>query len=170
MSQRRNGQDEEVGMGAVEQTGEELPERWSARAKTEIVLRLLKGRSWGRCRERTRCRCTGSSGGGGSSSRAGQTASSGATVRRWNGSSSAAGEGRRADDEARDRGVVSAARAGVSSRRQGRSRGQLSEVPGIHDPWKPNGTRRGRWMVATGAATKLRASMMITSLASRPAS
>ena len=43
MSQRTNGQDEEAGMGAAEQTGEELPERWSARAKTEIVLRLLKG-------------------------------------------------------------------------------------------------------------------------------
>ena len=28
---------------AEQQTGEERPERWSARAKTEIVLRLLKG-------------------------------------------------------------------------------------------------------------------------------
>jgi len=40
MSQRKNGQDEEAGMAAVEQTSEELPERWSARAKTEIVLPL----------------------------------------------------------------------------------------------------------------------------------
>jgi len=29
------------------QTGEEVPERWSARAKTEIVLRLLKGEELG---------------------------------------------------------------------------------------------------------------------------
>jgi hypothetical protein len=47
MTQRRNGEDEEAGMEAVEQTGEELPERWSARAKTEIVLRLLKGEELG---------------------------------------------------------------------------------------------------------------------------
>src|SRR5262249_31232601 len=47
MSQRKNGQDEEAGMVAAEQTGEELPERWSARAKTEIVLRLLKGEELG---------------------------------------------------------------------------------------------------------------------------
>ena len=32
---------------AEQQTGEELPERWSARAKTEIVLRLLKGEELG---------------------------------------------------------------------------------------------------------------------------
>jgi len=44
MSQRKDGREEEAGMEAAEQqTGEELPERWSARAKTEIVLRLLKG-------------------------------------------------------------------------------------------------------------------------------
>jgi hypothetical protein len=47
MSQRKNGQDEEAGMVAAEQTGEELPERWSARTKTEIVLRLLKGEELG---------------------------------------------------------------------------------------------------------------------------
>ena len=47
MSQRQNGEDEEAGMEAVEQTGEELPERWSARAKTEIVLRLLTGEELG---------------------------------------------------------------------------------------------------------------------------
>ena len=32
---------------AERQTSEELPERWSARAKTEIVLRLLKGEELG---------------------------------------------------------------------------------------------------------------------------
>ena len=32
---------------AERQPGEELPERWSARAKTEIVLRLLKGEELG---------------------------------------------------------------------------------------------------------------------------
>jgi transposase-like protein len=46
MSQRKNGQNEEAGMEAVEQSGEELPE-WSAHAKTEIVLRLLKGEELG---------------------------------------------------------------------------------------------------------------------------
>ena len=35
-------------METAEWTTEELPERWSARAKTEIVLRLLGGAmSWG---------------------------------------------------------------------------------------------------------------------------
>jgi hypothetical protein len=34
-------------MEAAEQTSEELPERRSARAKTEIVLRLLKGEELG---------------------------------------------------------------------------------------------------------------------------
>jgi len=47
MSQRKDGREEETGMEAVEWTGEELPERWSARAKTEIVLRLLKGEELG---------------------------------------------------------------------------------------------------------------------------
>src|SRR5437773_11499724 len=48
MSQRKDGREEEAGMEAAEeQTGEELPERWSARAKTEIVLRLLKGEELG---------------------------------------------------------------------------------------------------------------------------
>src|SRR2546422_11148381 len=43
MNQRKDGREEETGMEAVERTGEELPERGSARAKAEIVLRLLKG-------------------------------------------------------------------------------------------------------------------------------
>ena len=48
MSQRKDGREEEAGMEAAEQqTSEELPERWSARAKTEIVLRLLKGEELG---------------------------------------------------------------------------------------------------------------------------
>ncbi len=48
MSQEKDGRGEETGMEAAErQTGEELPERWSARAKTEIVLRLLKGEELG---------------------------------------------------------------------------------------------------------------------------
>jgi hypothetical protein len=34
MTQRKNGQDEERRMEAVERNGEEPPERWSARAKT----------------------------------------------------------------------------------------------------------------------------------------
>jgi hypothetical protein len=38
---------EEAAMAAVAQS-EEVPERWSARAKTEIVLRLLKGEELGR--------------------------------------------------------------------------------------------------------------------------
>jgi transposase-like protein len=47
MSQRKDGREEEAGMEVAEQPGEELPERWSARAKTEIVLRLLKGEELG---------------------------------------------------------------------------------------------------------------------------
>ena len=48
MSQEKDGRGEEAGMEAAErQTSEELPERWSARAKTEIVLRLLKGEELG---------------------------------------------------------------------------------------------------------------------------
>ena len=47
MSQGKDGREEEARMEAAEQTGEELPERWSARAKTEIVLRLLKGEELG---------------------------------------------------------------------------------------------------------------------------
>jgi len=48
MSQEKDGRGEETGMEAAErQTSEELPERWSARAKTEIVLRLLKGEELG---------------------------------------------------------------------------------------------------------------------------
>ena len=48
MRQRKDGQEDEAGMEAAEQqTGEELPERWSARAKAEIVLRLLKGEELG---------------------------------------------------------------------------------------------------------------------------
>src|SRR3989449_3504673 len=42
MSQGKDGREGE-GMEGAERTGEELPERWSARAKAEIVLRLLKG-------------------------------------------------------------------------------------------------------------------------------
>jgi len=47
MSQRTDGREEEAGMETAERTTEELPERWSARAKTEIVLRLLKGEELG---------------------------------------------------------------------------------------------------------------------------
>ena len=48
MTQRKDGREEEAGMEPAErQPGEELPERWSARAKTEIVLRLLKGEELG---------------------------------------------------------------------------------------------------------------------------
>jgi hypothetical protein len=47
MSQEKDGREEEAGMEAAERTSEELPERWSARAKTEIVLRLLKGEEVG---------------------------------------------------------------------------------------------------------------------------
>src|ERR1700730_7718805 len=48
MSQEKDGRGEETGMEAAErQTSEELPERWSARGKTEIVLRLLKGEELG---------------------------------------------------------------------------------------------------------------------------
>ena len=48
MSQGKDGREEEAGMETAERpVGEELPERWSARAKTEIVLRLLKGEELG---------------------------------------------------------------------------------------------------------------------------
>src|SRR5437016_8233216 len=47
MSQGKDGREEEAGMEATERTGEELPERWRAGAKTEIVLRLLKGEEIG---------------------------------------------------------------------------------------------------------------------------
>jgi hypothetical protein len=48
MSQGKDGRGEETGMEAAEcQTGEELPERWGARAKAEMVLRLLKGEELG---------------------------------------------------------------------------------------------------------------------------
>jgi hypothetical protein len=48
MSQRKDGREEEAAVETGErQTGEELPERWSARAKTEIVLRLVKGEELG---------------------------------------------------------------------------------------------------------------------------
>src|SRR5262245_21280109 len=48
MSQRKDGRDEEAAMEeAGRPPGEELPARWSARAKTEIVLRLLKGEEVG---------------------------------------------------------------------------------------------------------------------------
>src|SRR5438477_9020601 len=48
MSKRVEGSAEEgqVMVGGAAQS-EELPERWSARAKTEIVLRLLKGEELG---------------------------------------------------------------------------------------------------------------------------
>src|SRR5438445_8728348 len=107
MSQRKDGREEEVGMEAAgQQTGEELPERWSARAKTEIVLRLLKGEELGTVSRETqvpvhelerwrRIFLEGAANGfkpGHASGRARAQAG--------------AGEGRRADDEARDRGVV----------------------------------------------------------------
>src|SRR2546428_10608890 len=48
MSQAKDGREEEVGMEAAErETGEELPERWSARAKAEVVLRRWKGEERG---------------------------------------------------------------------------------------------------------------------------
>jgi len=54
MSQGKDGREKEVGMEAAEpETGEELPERWSARAKAEIVLRLFDR---GRLARRSRCR------------------------------------------------------------------------------------------------------------------
>jgi hypothetical protein len=45
MGQGKDGREEEAAAmeGAERQAAEELPERWSARAKTEIVLRFLKG-------------------------------------------------------------------------------------------------------------------------------
>jgi hypothetical protein len=88
MSQRKNGQDEEAGMVAAEQTGEELPERWSARAKTEIVLRLLKGEELGTISREIQVPVHELERGGGSFSKAGRTASSGTTVRRRSASSS----------------------------------------------------------------------------------
>ena len=48
MSQEKDGREEEAGMEAAGRpAGEELPERWSARAKTEIVLQLLNGEEIG---------------------------------------------------------------------------------------------------------------------------
>jgi transposase len=46
MSKKDSDRVEEAAMAAVAQS-EELPERWSARAKMEIVLRLLKGEELG---------------------------------------------------------------------------------------------------------------------------
>src|SRR2546426_12321163 len=47
-SKRVEGSEEEAGAMAVEaQQTDKLPERWSARQKTEIVLRLLKGEELG---------------------------------------------------------------------------------------------------------------------------
>ena len=46
MSKKDSDGVEEAAMAGVAQS-EELPERWSARAKTEIVLRLLKGEELG---------------------------------------------------------------------------------------------------------------------------
>src|ERR1019366_2801136 len=40
---------------------------------------------------------------------------------------------------------------------------------GTHDPWKPKGTRAGRWTVATGGPANEVASRMTRSLASRVA-
>jgi hypothetical protein len=105
MSQRRNGVEEEAAMEAAEQTSEELPERWRARAKTEIVLRLLKGEELGTVareiqvpvRELERWRRSFLEGG--------RTGSSGGTVRPRSANSSASRR-RRVHDEARDRGVV----------------------------------------------------------------
>src|SRR4029453_13719698 len=92
-------------MEAAERTGEELPERWSARAKTAgIVLRLLKGEEIGTSRGRCRCPCTSSSGGGGLL--AGGTVQAAKHAGCGTRAQACAGEGRRADDEARDRGVV----------------------------------------------------------------
>lgn len=47
MSQGKDGREEVAAMEAAERSNEELPERWSARAKAEIVLRLLKGEELG---------------------------------------------------------------------------------------------------------------------------
>ena len=47
MAKDEAGQQEGTGMEAAGRTSEELPERWSARAKTEVVLRLLKGEDLG---------------------------------------------------------------------------------------------------------------------------
>ena len=33
-------------MVAEQEQGQELPERWSAKAKTEVVLRLFRGERW----------------------------------------------------------------------------------------------------------------------------
>jgi hypothetical protein len=41
MSQQPNGEEEAAGMEAVEQASEELPERGSGGAKTEVVLRRV---------------------------------------------------------------------------------------------------------------------------------
>jgi hypothetical protein len=63
MTHRKDDQEEATGMEAAERNAEELPERWSARAKTEIVLRLLKGEDLRTVSRRSRCRWTSSSGG-----------------------------------------------------------------------------------------------------------
>ena len=49
-----------------------------------------------------------------------------------------------------------------------RHRGQESE--GIQEPWKPNGTRAGRYTTATGGPAKDVASRITRSLAPRVAS
>src|SRR4030095_3045473 len=67
-----------------------------------------------------------------------------------------------------------AASASFAQRAEGERRasgGRAKTVPcagydgsGIQFPWNPNGTRTGRWIVATGAAEKSRASRITTSL------
>src|SRR2546428_12386618 len=90
MSQAKDGRGEETGMEAAErQTGEELPERWSARAKAEIVLRLLKGEELDTVSRKTQVPVHELERWRGSSSRAGSTGSSGGTRRGRSASSSA---------------------------------------------------------------------------------
>ena len=55
--------------------------------------------------------------------------------------------------------------ASTSARPSATSR-RADRQAGIQLPWKPKGTRRGRWMRATGSALRSRASTMRSSLAS----
>src|SRR5262249_34644225 len=137
MSQRKNGQDEEAGMGAGEQTGEGLPERWRAGAQPEVVVRLLKGEEVGPSsrevqgpRDQLEARRRQLLWGGRARDEGVQAARQcGGGAR----TEAGAGKGRRTDDEARDRGVVS---------RKKRLRGGVEEVEALRGAVSPGTQRR----------------------------
>jgi transposase-like protein len=133
MSRKDSDGVEEAAMAAVAKS-EELPERWSARAKTETVLRLLKGEDIGTVSRETqvpvhelkRWRRLFLEGGTNGLKR---QDTPGGRAR----AQARAGEGGRADDEARDRGVVPGKK---------RLRGGIEEVEALRGTLSPGTQRR----------------------------